>query len=314
MKNIILSLSIFMLAACQSTITPPAAGIPTNTLAPTAIPVISTSTPAPTLQPTSTPETVTMKISPKDGMTQLFIPAGTVYMGGLDVLLDSDEIPAHKVQLNAFWIDQVEVTNGMYGLCVKAGTCRLPLKLNSDNRFDYFENPEFQDYPVVQVAWYDANAYCQWAGRRLPTEAEWERAARGDDMRTFPWGDEPPNANNSNSLNTVGDTTRVGSYAEGASPFGALDMAGNVWEWVADRYRPDYYAKSLSENPTGPTEEEVFNNFRVMRGGSFQDDWTILRLSNRSFMDGPSSTAQPTDEAYYGKSSAKVGFRCAAGN
>ena len=125
-----------MLAACQSTIAPPATNIPINTLAPTAIPVTSTSTPAPTLQPTSTPETITRKISPTDGMTQLFVPAGTVYMGGLDVLLDSDEIPAHKVQLNAFWIDQVEVTNGMYGLCVEAGTCRLPLTINSVKRFD----------------------------------------------------------------------------------------------------------------------------------------------------------------------------------
>ena len=315
MKNIILSLSIFMLAACQSTITPPATGIPTNTLVPTVIPVTSTSTatPAPTLQLISTPETVTMKISPKDGMPQLFIPAGTVYMGGLDILLDSDEIPAHKVQLNAFWIDQVEVTNGMYGLCVEAGTCRLPLKLNSDNRFDYFENPEFQDYPVVQVAWYDANAYCQWAGRRLPTEAEWERAARGDDMRTFPWGDEPPNANNSNSLNTVGDTTRVGSYTEGASPFGALDMAGNVWEWVADFYKSTYYETSPGENPTGP-ENTAGNNFRVIRGGSFQDSLLNLRIPNRGYEVGPDPFVLPPNEAAYGHTSAKIGFRCANDN
>lgn len=231
-------------------------------------------------------------------------------MGGMDVYRESDELPVHEVKLNAFWVDQVEVTNGMYNLCVQAGSCRPPVKINSDNRLEYFGNPEFQDYPVVNVAWYDANAYCLWAGRSLPTEAQWEYAARGSDKRNFPWGDEPPNQYNSNSINIVGDTSRVGSYPEGASPFGALDMAGNVWEWVADRYRPDYYAKSPSENPTGPVEEEVFSNLRVMRGGSFQEDWTILRLANRAFLEGPSSTAQPTDEAYYGKISSKVGFRC----
>lgn len=235
-------------------------------------------------------------------------------MGGMDVYRENDEVPVHEVKLSEFWIDQVEVTNGMYNLCVQAGACRPPVEVSSDNRLEYFGNPEFQDYPVVNVTWSDANVYCQWAGRSLPTEAQWERAARGDDKRNFPWGDEPPNQYNSNSVNLVGDTSRVGSYPEGASPFGALDMAGNVWEWVADRYRPDYYAKSPSENPMGPADEDVFTNLRVMRGGSFQDDWTILRLSNRAFLAGPDLSAKSTDEAYYGDSSAKIGFRCAAGN
>ncbi len=145
-------------------------------------------------------------------------------------------------------------------------------------------------------------------------EAEWERAARGDDKRNYPWGDELPNEYNSNSVNIVGDTSRVGSYAEGASPFGILDMAGNVWEWVADRYKPNYYKISPAENPTGPTQETVFNNLRVLRGGSYQDDGIILRLANRSFLAGPNPLAQPTDEAYYGRSSVQVGFRCANDN
>jgi formylglycine-generating enzyme required for sulfatase activity len=205
----------------------------------------------------------------------------------------------------------VEVTNGMYALCVGAGICRPPVKVNSDNRDEYFGNPEFKDYPVIQITWYDANAYCQWAGRRLPTEAEWERAARSDDMRNYPWGNEPPNAENSNSNNIVGDTSRVGSYAIGAGPFGALDMGGNVWEWVADYYQPDYYKVSPSVNPTGP-DNGGLNYLRVIRGGSYQDGQFDLRTSNRGYEVGPDPTKLPNDSAYYGRSSVKIGFRCAS--
>jgi eukaryotic-like serine/threonine-protein kinase len=312
MKKIIPAFLALFLVACQpaptaalqisATSTPQIVATPS--LAPTEMPIPFTP------QATSTPDDI--KISTKDGMTQLFIPEGTFIMGGLDVHRKENELPAHEVYLRAYWMDQVEVTNGMYKLCMDDGTCRPPAQIRSDNREEYFGNPEFQDYPVVHVTWYDANAYCQWAGRRLPTEAEWERAARGDDKRNFPWGDELPNEYNSNSINIIGDTTRVGSFAEGASPFGVLDMAGNVSEWVADRYRPDYYGVSPFENPTGPSETEVFNDLRVIRGGSFQDDWIKLRLANRSFQSGPNPSAQPTDDAFYGRSSAMIGFRCAA--
>lgn len=234
-------------------------------------------------------------------------------MGGMDILMENDELPAHDVTLEAFWIDQVEVTNGMYGLCVGAGACRPPVKINSDNRSDYFIDPEFKDYPVVQITWYDANTYCGWAGRRLPTEAEWERAARSDDMRNYPWGNEPPNAENSNSNNLVGDTFRVGSYALGISPFGALDMAGNVWEWVADFYQPDYYEATPSINPMGP-ENGGLNHLRVIRGGSYQDNLFNLRTSNRGYEVGPDPTKLPNENAYYGRSSVKIGFRCANDN
>ncbi|NOH04607.1 MAG: SUMF1/EgtB/PvdO family nonheme iron enzyme [Chloroflexi bacterium] len=302
---------LVFISACQPAAVPttePAFTPSFTPVSPTATktPIPSTFTPA----PTATPETI--RISPNDGMTQVYIPEGRFFMGGMDVYRENDELPPHEVLISAFWMDQVEVTNGMYDLCVQAGECRPPSQLRSDNREEYFGNPEFQDYPVVYVAWYDANVYCQWAGRHLPTEAEWERAARGGDKRNFPWGDEPPNEYNSNSLNIVGDTTRVGSYAEGASPFGVLDMAGNVWEWVADRYRPDYYGKAPVENPTGPAEDEVFNNMRVIRGGSFQEDGLALRLANRSFLDGPDPRSQLEDEAFYGKSLYKIGFRCAA--
>ena len=308
-RNIILIILSLSLAACQ----PASAATPETepTATQTVVPPTPTETKIPTAMPGVTAAPETIRISPKDGMTQLFIPAGTFIMGGLDVHRENDELPPHEVYVSAFWMDQVEVTNGMYNLCVTSGECRPPSQLRSDNREDYFGNPEFQDYPVVYVTWHDANAYCQWAGRRLPTEAEWERAARGGDKRNFPWGDEFPNEYNANAANTVGDTSRVGSYVEGASPFGALDMSGNVWEWVADWYKPDYYAKSPLENPLGPSDDEVFNTMRVIRGGSFQDDGVVLRLANRNFLNGPDPKAQPNEEAYYGRSSVKIGFRCA---
>lgn len=310
MKKII-PLFVLFLAAC-GTETPPVTET-SFTSSVTVPPQSETMIPTPmaTSLPTVTPTPDTIRISPKDGMTQIQIPSGTFFMGGMDIYRENDEQPVREVFIDSFWMDQVEVTNGMYELCIRAGVCRLPKEFRSDNRENYFGNPEFRDYPVVNIAWYDANAYCQWAGRRLPTEAEWERAARGDDKRNYPWGDEFPNDYNSNSLNIVGDTTRVGSYAEGASPYGILDMAGNVWEWVADYYKPNYYAIAPLENPQGPTKDEARSDLRVIRGGSFQEDGIFLRLANRSFLEGPDPSALPDDIAYYGKSSNRIGFRCA---
>ncbi len=317
MKKIyFLILIVCLLSACQAEAPVTNVSIATSgvTSVPTTEKPTSVPTPVPateTVLPTAEPTQQSMRISPNDGMTQLYVPAGNLHMGGLDIFAENDEKPVHVVQLNAFWIDQVEVTNGMYGLCVQAEVCTLPAKLNSDNRADYFGNPEFQDYPVVYVTWMDARTYCEWAGRRLLTEAEWERAARGDDMRTYPWGDEPPNAELVNFNNTVGDTSRVGSYAEGASPFGVLDMAGNVWEWVTDYYDVKYYAESTDANPTGPAEKAGRYN-RVLRGGSFQDEILNMRVSNRGYALGPDPSAIPPTPAYYGISSVKIGFRCVA--
>lgn len=232
-------------------------------------------------------------------------------MGGLDVQADErDELPAHNVELDAFWIDQLEVTNAMYLLCVQAGACSLPISWASDRRNSYFNNEEFKDYPAVSVTWGQANAYCTWADRRLPTEAEWERAARGDDFRNYPWGDEPPSEVYANFNRLVNDTSRVGSYAAGASPFGALDMAGNVWEWVADYYGTDYYKSSPEFNPTGPGTSST--NLRVIRGGSFQDEWTNLRVSKRGSALGPFANAPFDAPERSGESSSKIGFRCVA--
>jgi len=253
----------------------------------------------------------TQRTSPIDGMPQAYVPAGTLHMGGLDVHADDrDELPAHDVSLDAFWIDQLEVTNAIYMLCVQDRACLPPKDWASDRRPSYFNNEEFKDYPVVHVTWEQAGTYCAWAERRLPTEAEWERAARGDDFRNYPWGDEPPSGEYANFNRLVNDTSRVGSYAAGASPFGALDMAGNVWEWVADLYGTEYYKSSPEHNPTGP--EASSTNLRVIRGGSFQDEWVDLRVSKRGAALGPAPDALFDAPDRDGEYSSKIGFRCVA--
>ena len=311
---ICLLLLTFLVTACQPTlVAPPATSqpVPVTLTVPaleTATPTIVPSPPAVTATPVIT---AAERISPIDGMPQVSVPAGSVRMGGLDVHADDrDELPAHTVSLDAFWIDQLEVTNAMYMLCVQAGNCPPPEDWASDKHPSYFNNEDFKDYPVVHVTWEQAGAYCAWADRRLPTEAEWERAARGDDFRNYPWGDEPPNELYANFNYLVGDTSRVGSYAAGAGPFGTLDMAGNVWEWVADFYRFEYYSVSPEHNPMGP--ETTTTNLRVIRGGSFQDGWVDLRVSKRGAALGPDPDARFDDPNREGEHSSKIGFRCAA--
>jgi formylglycine-generating enzyme required for sulfatase activity len=255
-------------------------------------------------------EFVTERVSAMDGMTQVYIPAGTFRMGGMDVRRAPNEIPEHDVTLDAFWIDQLEVTNAMYGLCVSAGECTLPRDLKSQRRPDYFDTPEFKDYPVIYVTWAQAKTYCEWAGRRLPTEAEWERAGRGDDFRTFPWGEDKASGLLANFNMLVGDTSRAGTYPAGASPFGVLDMAGNVAEWVHDFYSFDYSA--VLENTLNPTGPATSSNFqRVVRGGSLGDAEINIRVSKRSSVLGSNLSAKPELSAYHGDASPRIGFRCA---
>ena len=158
-----------------------------------------------------------MKISEKDGMEMVYVPAGTFLMGSDSSDADSDEGPEHEVYLDAFWIDKYEVTNIQYKLCVQAGTCREPILLGSYSRESYYNNTEYNGYPVVYVSWNDAQVYCQWVGRELPTEAQWEKAARGTDGRIYPWGNYAPNNNFLNYNGFFGDTTVVGSFSPGAS-------------------------------------------------------------------------------------------------
>ncbi|MEK6751459.1 MAG: SUMF1/EgtB/PvdO family nonheme iron enzyme [Chloroflexota bacterium] len=250
------------------------------------------------------------RASSVDGMPQVFISDGTFRMGGLDTEAQKDEQPTHSVTIKGFWMDKLEVTNAMFGLCVKAGGCEPPQYFKSDTRDSYFNNPEFNDYPVVYVTWAQADTYCKWAGRRLPTEAEWERAARGDDFRTYPWGDDRPDSSRGNFNYFVGDTTRVGNFPAGASPFGVLDLAGNIAEWVSDYYDSDYYGQGVTMNPGGPGARSQYFN-RVVRGGTYQDAFVDVRVANRASVRG--SNLDATDiysDDYLGEVSPKIGFRC----
>jgi formylglycine-generating enzyme required for sulfatase activity len=257
---------------------------------------------------TPTPELTigSSKVSPKDSMLMLYVPAGEFEMGYADG--KADEMPVHSVYLDAFWIDQTEITNRMYLLCVEEGVCTQPvqgahtaLRHDSSTREFYYGNPEFNDYPVIFVNHAQADEYCRWAGRRLPTEAEWEKAARGTDGRIYPWGNEPPNETLLNYDGNIGDTSKVGSYPAGASPYGALDMAGNMWEWTADFWSPDYYANSPIKNPKGPETGFVF----VERGGSWRKSERPVRATYRHHYIPPILGSIVNSHNY-------DGYRCAA--
>jgi formylglycine-generating enzyme required for sulfatase activity len=314
MKKFII-VSLFLLTACTARELPATESnstiIPTS-VPPTAIPTSTVEAILPTVVPTaevsSTAEFVNEQVSAVDGMPQVHIPAGIFHMGGMDVRRAPNEIPDHDVQLDAFWMDQLEVTNAMYGLCIQAGGCTPPQSFKSQRRPEYFDNPEFKDYPVIYVTWGQAKTYCEWAGGRLPTEAEWERAGRGDDFRTFPWGEDKADGTLANFNMLVGDTSRVGSYPAGASPFGVLDMAGNVAEWVNDFYRSDY-TNAITLNPVGPLESSSY--YRVVRGGSLGDAEINIRVSKRSSVLGSILSTVPGSSGYLGDFSPRIGFRCA---
>src|ERR1700752_1511527 len=233
MKKIIV-VTLLMLTACTSAQIPPVESTPLPTIPPRVLPTSTIETIPPTVSLTNevlptntvspTPEFVNQRTLSVDGMPQVHIPAGIFRMGGMDVRRAPNEIPDHDVKLNAYWMDQLEVTNAMFMLCIHAGACDPPQSFRSQRRADYFNNPELKDYPVVYVTWGHANAYCEWAGRRLPTEAEWERAARGDDFRTFAWGEDKADGTLVNFNILVGYTSRVGSFTLGASPVGVLDI------------------------------------------------------------------------------------------
>lgn len=226
-------------------------------------------------------------ISKKDNQIMIRIPEGEFLMGlsqnQIEDICKIDpsckrtslihSMPTHKVFLSDYYIYKHEVTNAQYALCVKENVCTQPHKYNSNIYDDYYINPIYKNYPVVFVDWYQADQYCQWTGGRLPTEAEWEKAARGTQGYIWPWGNDTPAdhlANlSSTNLTTIDNTTEVGFFPDGQSPYGIMDMAGNVYEWVADWYSATYYheGSSITYDPTGP-ENNGSLKFKVVRGGS----------------------------------------------
>lgn len=263
---------------------------------------VSTFTPIPlpteNFTPTPLLEVGSTQVSDKDEMVMVYVPEG-IFTMGTDYGY-SYEQPAHKVFLDSFWIDKTEVSNSQYANCVSAGYCVMPLWNGGYNPHYYSENKN-ADFPIVKVNWNDANSYCEWVGRRLPTEAEWEKAARGTDGRLYPWGEESPSCDFANIPNcgikfsgNIFDLSSVYNYADSASPYGALNMIGNAWEWVADWYDETYYSDSPSSNPKGPSS----GLFKLIRGGSIDQSASAVYRT----WAGPDS---------YSSAVYMSGFRCA---
>jgi formylglycine-generating enzyme required for sulfatase activity len=222
-------------------------------------------------------------VNPIDDAEYVLVPEGEFTMGTEDG--DPDTQPAHTVYLAEFSIMRTEVTNAQYKPCVDAGVCTPPQN-------ERWNDSAFADHPVTDVSWQQADEFARWAGRHLPTEAQWEKAARGTDARLYPWGNEISDDTQLNYNHPTGDTLPVGSYPDGASFYGVLDMAGNVEEWVADWYAADYYANAPAQDPAGPDEGVT----RVLRGGSYFSNRQGVRVTSR---------AKALPDAHF----ASVGFR-----
>lgn len=268
--------------------------------------VIPTSTET-LVTPTETAAPPTMTMTPSGPLTEIdshgaamvLITAGEFQMGGVkgDLYAENHEKPSRVVSLDAYYIDKFEVTNAQYKACEEAGVCSPPkfayFFADSPRRI-YYGNPDYDRHPVVYVDWNMAKTYCEWRDTRLPTEAEWEKAARGTDARIYPWEGTELACQIVNYRDCVNRTKQVGFYEGGISPYGAYDMAGNVWEWVADWYSQTYYQDSLPSNPLGPDS----GLGRVLRGGSWTSGFDNLRTSNRRSFAPNSSNFD-------------IGFRCA---
>jgi formylglycine-generating enzyme required for sulfatase activity len=231
----------------------------------------------------------------RDPVAMVTVPAGWFLMGSSGPADQDDERPQRKVYLDAFAIDAVEVTNERYAAFATASGHHRPPNPYGEGLLA--DTDGIGSLPVVQVTWHDASDYCGWAGKRLPTEAEWEKAARGTDGRRFPWGAAQPapgHANFGREWDGTATMRSVGTTPDGRSPYGVMDMGGNVREWVADWYHPEYYAGAPERNPRGP-EDGIL---KVTRGGSWHNSANELRVTARQ----KGGFALKTDG---------VGFRCA---
>lgn len=230
-------------------------------------------------------ERVAAAMPVQDEVEMVAVPAGEFIMGSDDPEADDNEKPASMVFVGPFSIDKFEVTNARYLRCIEAGACTRPVGLGYDAITK-------ANLPVTIVSWQQAATYCRWAGKRLPTEAEWEKAARGTDGRRYPWGNTVE-AERANVGYTAGGTSAVGSYPKGASPYGAMDMAGNVWEWTSSLYKPYPY------DPHDGREDPNARGSRVERGGSwFHPPWHAR-------------TTRRTAVGHVYRRISDLGFRCA---
>ncbi|HID62117.1 MAG TPA: hypothetical protein EYP49_05175 [Anaerolineae bacterium] len=245
----------------------------------------------PSVLPTQGPVAEATTVWEKDSAVMVHVPAGDFFMGSRDsddANADGDEKPMHPVYLDEFWIDKYEVTNEQFarflneeGNQEEDGVSWVNVEDENSNIIhedgQYRPRSGYEDHPVTYVSWYGAQSYCQWAGKRLPTEAEWEKAARGTDGRIWPWGNDWDEDKVNSRDAGPGHTTAMGSYPDGASPYGCMDMAGNAWEWVADRYQEDYYQAAPNRNPQGPSQGVS----RVVRGGSWALPQRLTRCAGR---------------------------------
>jgi len=299
---------------------------PTSTTLPPT-PTTPPASPTPTTEPSPTP--LPLILEDGYGIEMVLVPGGAFTMGAseadaisacdewnprntCEAFYFKDEAPVHNLVLLDYYIDRYEVTNAAYAACVEAGECPPPFVDESYSRNSYYSDPQYADYPVVFTGWDGANAYCQWRGGRLPSEADWEKAARGTDGRAYPWGEvlDETRANfcdancdrswaNAAYDDGYFDTAPVGSYPEGASPYGAMDMAGNVSEWVADIYNP---------YPGGEAEMDSnhYGSTYVRRGGSWYSLGSDLRTTRRD-KDLPIIQDDGTGNF---RANSQIGFRC----
>ncbi len=254
--------------------------------------IVAPTSVAPTEAP-ATPESSLPEEITQNNIPMRLVPAGEFTMGNDEGEIESR--PAGSIFVDTFYIDKFEVTNEMYDACTSEGKCRAPRLLGSSTRTSYYRMPNFADYPVLYVSWEMARAYCDWRGARLPTEAEWEKAARGvEDARPYPWGFTFDCAY-ANYPGCVGDTAAVNQYDKGQSPYGVYGMAGNVWEWTSS------LSSFYPYNPDDGRENPGESGKRIVRGGSwspFGGTGDLIRLDTRFAVD----------PVYYG---AYIGIRCA---